>query len=189
MSVDRTEGQTPQQASEQAAEFFGFAASEKIKVQGPDGTVEVFEVPNPALLNDDQQERWDALQFDIQQCDRLPGVDIPAHKLQHKVTEGDRVEEDETFVPARTIRGELIQPYRKTQSDGAVVLMSPPYNARVAIALWGEDGYARFRAGGGNSRLIGLIWSRMEREVAERKAVDSKSGGSIQHMEAVPTTD
>ncbi|AEL98177.1 tail assembly chaperone [Mycobacterium phage BigNuz] len=176
----------------QAADFFGFIASEHIEVTLPDGTVERFEVPNPALLDDDQQERWNQLQFDIQQCDRLPDIDIPAHKLRSKTTyvngeevrvgaEGEivggevRVEDTENFIPARTIRGQIIEPFQKTQPDGTVELMTPSYHARTAIALWGEEGYARFKAGKGNSRLISLIWSRMSQEKQERAERDPKS--------------
>ncbi|QDK01120.1 tail assembly chaperone [Mycobacterium phage Purky] len=179
-------------AKAQAADFFGFIASEYITVTLPDGTVEKFEVPNPALLDDDQQERWNALQLRIQQCDRLPDIEIPAHKLRSKTTyvngeeirisaEGEivggevRVEDTESFIPARTVRGQLIEPYQKTNEDGKVELMTPGYHAQCAIALWGEEGYQRFKSGKGNSRLINLIWQRMAQEGKSRSAADPKS--------------
>ncbi|MGJ6126195.1 hypothetical protein QN239_26820 [Mycolicibacterium sp. Y3] len=48
------------------AQFFGFTAS--VAITTVDGTV--FHIPNTALLDDDQQERWEALQFDLERCDR-----------------------------------------------------------------------------------------------------------------------
>lgn len=196
--IDDAKSRSVEAAKAQAAEYFGFTASESIVLTLEDGSTKTFEVPNPALFDDEQQERWEQLQFEIQQCDRLPDIEIPNHKLRHKVTVVDgeevrvgeeitggnvRVEESETFVPARTIRGQLITPYQRTDADGQVELMKPGYDARVAIALWGEEGYAVFKANGGNSRLIGLIWNRMTREAAEREAADSKSDGSDRGVE------
>lgn len=197
-AIDAAKDRSVEAAKAQAAEYFGFAASESIVLTLEDGSTKTFEVPNPALFDDDQQERWNQLQFEVQQCDRLPDIVIPDHKLRHKVTYVDgeevhvgdeitggtvRVEESETFVPARTIRGQLISPFQRTGDDGKVELMKPGYDARVAIALWGEDGYAVFKANGGNSRLVGLIWNRMTREAAEREAADSKSDGSDRGVE------
>lgn len=196
--IDEAKSRSVEAAKAQAAEYFGFAASESIVLTLEDGSTRTFEVPNPALFDDDQQERWNQLQFEIQQCDRLPDIVIPDHKLRHKVTYVDgeevhvgdeitggtvRVEETETFVPARTIRGQLITPYQRTREDGKVELIKPGYDARVAIALWGEEGYAVFKANGGNSRLVGLIWNQMTREAAEREAADSKSDGSDRGVE------
>ncbi|AKF14375.1 tail assembly chaperone [Mycobacterium phage Phayonce] len=190
------------EAKAQAADFFGFIASEYIAVTLPDGTVEQFEVPNPALLDDDQQERWNQLQFEIQQCDRLPDIEIPAHKLRSKTTyvDGDethigadeivggqvRVEESESYIPARTVRGQIIEPYQRTNADGVVELMTPGYNARVAIVLWGEEGYERFKSGGGNSRLINLIWSRMTEEGKRRAAEDPKVDQAVELIKLYP---
>lgn len=184
-----TEYKSVADAKAQAAEFHGFAEGEYIPVTLSDGTVEKFHVPFPGLLDDDQQERWDELQFEVEQCDHHPDVVIPDHKLNHKVTEGDRVEENDTFVPGRTITGQLIQPYRKTQPDGTVELMKPGYNARVAIAMWGEEGYARFKSGGGESRLISMLQTKMQREYEERQSSDPKSGGSAAAVPPVPEAD
>lgn len=197
-AIDEAKSSNVEAAKAQAAEYFGFTASESIVLTLEDGTTKTFEVPNPALFDDDQQERWEQLQFEIQQCDRLPDIVIPDHKLRHKITYVDgeevqvgdeitggtvRVEESETFVPARTIRGQTISPFQRTGEDGKVELMKPGYDARCAIAMWGEEGYAVFKANGGNSRLIGLIWNRMSREAVEREAADPKSGGSDRGVE------
>lgn len=192
-----------QDAAAQTAEYFGFPTGEDIPVTLPDGTVEIFTVPFPGMLDDDQQERWDDLQLEIEQCDRFPDLVIPDHKLVHKeivgqrvITKGDTVTtetdcviENETFEPGRTIRGQVIQPHQKTQPDGTVKRLSPSYSARLAIALWGEEGYARFRSGGGQSRLIGLLQTKMQREFEERKKTDPKSGGRAVTVDSVPEAD
>lgn len=166
----------------QAADYFGFAAGENIPVT-VDGRVEQFHVPYPGLFTDPQQEAYDALQFEIEQCDRYPGISSPDHKLTHRViynagTSDERIEETEQFVPARTIPGQFITPYQKTDENGVTTRMSPPYNVRLAIALWGEDRYELFRAGGGMSRLISLLQQKMQAQFEERRAADSKSDGS-----------
>ncbi len=115
---------TPKEAKEQAADYWGFTPSVPIEVEGG----KVFEIPNPALMDDDQQERWEELQYQLESCDRAPD-------------------------------GEYLTPYRV---DGE--LLKPPYNVRLAQALWGEDGYAEYKAGGGISSQIGLEWTRMSEE-------------------------
>ncbi|WP_218014516.1 hypothetical protein [Mycolicibacterium palauense] len=190
-------------ARAQAAEYYGFPVGEDIRLTLPDGTVETFTVPFPGMLTDEQQERWDELQFEIEQCDRHPDIVIPDHKLTHRdavgervtakgdhvTTETDCVIEDETFEPGRTIRGELLIPYRKTEPNGEATLLQPPYNARVAIALWGEERYKLFRDNGGQSRLIGLLQTKMQREFEERKSSDPKSRDSDGDLDSVPETD
>lgn len=190
-------------AKAQAAEFFGFPTGEDIPITLPDGTVEIFTVPYPGTLNDEQQDRWNQLQFEIDQCDRDPDAVIPDHKLTRKeavgsrtITEGEKVTtetdvvvEDETFVPGTTIPGQPILPYRKTNADGVTELLTPNYNARVAIALWGEERYGVFRANGGESRLIVLLQTKMRRELEERQKRDSKSDGSPDAVGEVSEAD
>lgn len=158
-----------QEAKEQAAEYFGFTASAYI--QTSDG--KVWEIPNPGLMDDDQQERWERLQFELDQCDRDPDMVIP-----------DRTLEDGTVIPGRTIEGDLKVPYR---TNGE--LMSPPYNVRLAIALWGEEGYKEYKAGGGIANQIALEWAKMNREYQERVASDPKSDGDGSAVENLPKGD
>ena len=145
------------EAREQAAEYFGFISS--VPIQLENGTV--FEIPNPGLLDDDQQERWDELLFLLEQCDRDEDLVVPGYKR-----------EDGTEVPERVIPGELKTPYRINGE-----LLKPPYAVRVAKALFGEDGYAEFKANGGSSNQIALEWARMNREYEERAKSDPKSDG------------
>ncbi|MBO0676782.1 hypothetical protein JRC04_04820 [Mycolicibacterium sp. S2-37] len=158
-----------QEAKEQAAEFFGFTASTFIE----DKNNKVWEIPNPGLLDDDQQERWEQLQFDLEQCDREDDFVIPSQTL-----------EDGTVIPERTIPGDIITPHRL---DGQ--LLKPPYNVRLAIALFGEEGYEQYKAGGGIANQIALEWARMNKEYQERVTADSKSEGSHPALEVVPSGD
>lgn len=158
------------EAKEQAAEYFGFTASSYIQVAGG----KVFEIPNPGLMDDDQQERWEELQFDLEQCDREPDLEVPAQTLP-----------DGTTLAARTLKGDLISPYRKNGE-----LLKPPYNVRLAKALFGDEGYAEYKAGGGIANQIAMEWARMNREFEERvSGGDPKSGGSDSPLAVVPSGD
>lgn len=143
-------------AREQAADYLGFAASERIEVDG-----NVFEIPNPSLLDDEQQASLDALDIEMdEEWDRHPDV---------------------TNDDGSTQRGLLKVPHRK---GGQPV----NYNVRLAQAIFG-DRYEAFKAAGGRSSDVQLIWSKMNRELAKRREDDSKSGGSAQTVAAVPDTD
>lgn len=153
-----------QEAKEQAAEYFGFAAS--VYVRGKSG--EVWEIPNPGLLDDDQQERWEELQFLLEDCDRKPDIEVPERTL-----------DDGTVIPARTIPGDLKTPYRINGE-----LLKPSYNVRLAMALFGDE-YEDFKADGGSGNQVALEWARMNREYMERVEADSKSDGGASSVEAV----
>lgn len=157
------------EAKEQAAEYFGFAAGVSIKLDNG----KVFEIPNPSLLDDDQQERYEELQFLLEQCDREDDIVIPARTL----ADGEEVAE-------RTIKGDLKQPYR---IDGN--LLKPNYNARIGIVAFGEEGYKEFKASGGSGAQIALEWARMNKEFADRAEADSKSEGGDGSVAAVPAGD
>lgn len=144
-------------AREQAAEYLGFAASERISTTGG-----VFEIPNPSLLDDDQQARVDALDIEMESWDRYP----------------DALNEDGSL----KARGALKVPYRTKDGDPAL------YNIRLAQAIFG-DRFDAFKAAGGQSSDVQLIWSKMRRELDERRAADSKSAGSTEAVAAVPEPD
>lgn len=152
------------EAKEQAAEYFGFAASSFIRSDSG----ELFEIPNPALLDDDQQERWEELQFTLEQCDREDDIVIP-----------DTTLEDGTVVPGRTIQGDLKSPYRIGGE-----LLKPPYNTRLAMALFG-DKYPEFKASGGSGNQVALEWAKMNKEFQDRVEKDLKSEGGTSSVEAV----
>ena len=133
-------------ARSQAAEFLGFAASERISTDSG-----VFEIPNPSLLDDDQQQRYDKLQLEVESWDR---------------------DED----------GDLKEPYRK---DGQLV---ESYNVQLAKALFGSK-FKDFKAAGGRSSDVALIWWRMRKELADRSRRDSKSAGGPGAVAALPDGD
>lgn len=152
-------------ARQAAADYFGFTASVNIRVQNG----KVFEIPNPGLLNDDQQERWEQLQFELESCDREPDITIPEQKL-----------DDGTVMPARTFPGDLIMPYRKNGE-----LIKPPYAVQLAKALWGEEGYAEYKANGGIANQISIEWARMNKSYQERVSEDPKSAGGISEVPSI----
>lgn len=155
-------------AKEQAAEYFGFASSVYIQ-----GKTRIWEIPSPALMDDDQQERWDELQFTLEQCDREDDIVIP-----------ERVREDGSVAPERVIEGDYKKPYRIKGE-----LLKPTYNARLAIAIFGEEGYKEFKADGGSGSLVSLEWARMNKEYMERVEADSKSDGASASLEVVSSRD
>lgn len=158
-----------QEAKEQAADYFGFTASAFI--QTSDG--KVWEIPNPGLMDDDQAERWEDLQYELQSYDREDDLVIPEQKL-----------ENGQIIPERRIQGDLITPYRKNGER-----MRPSYNVRLAKVLFGEDGYAAYKAAGGIANQIALEWARMNQEYQKRVESDSKSDGGRPTLEAVPSGD
>lgn len=164
---------TPQEAADQAAEYNSWLAPVDIKIGD-----EVFRIPHPANLDDEQQERYDELQFRIEQCDKEPELQVP----KRTVTEADG---STVVTEAHTIPGErILIPYRIGGE-----LLKPGYNVQLAIALWGEEGYQKYKDGGGRSVQIGLEWRRMTDEMNKRRADDSKSANGTVVLEAVPDTD
>ena len=167
---------SPSEAREQAAEYFGFAASEYIKVGG-----EQFEIPNPGLMDDEQLERYEELQ------DSLRHFDHDEIERRSAIT-GEVIVHPVTGLPV--VDKVLIEPHRKGGE-----LVRPPYAVRLAIALWGQDGYDRYvekcKAAGEkpNSAIIPVVWRKMQRQFSERLAQDSKSADRADGDEAVPDGD
>lgn len=150
--------QSFEEARAQAAEYLGILASEKwIASSGA-----AFEIPNPSMLDDDQQTRIDQLNLDTESWDRHP----------------DKLNEDGSV----HTRGALMVPHRK---NGALV---ENYDVQQAKAILGGR-YQAFRDAGGRASDITLIWWKMNRMLAERQVVDSKSVGSDRSLAAVPDTD
>lgn len=181
-------------AREQADEHQGFLRSGKVTAHK---TGEEFTIPNLQLLDDDQQAEYDKFIHELQQCDRYPDVEVPEQVVPERViktTDPETGEVTETTVkehtvPARTIRGDFIEPYQKTQPDGTVKLIEPPYNVRMTQILLGKEGYKRFKAAGGRSSDVRQELLRMKRETEERMRQDSKSGAGAGEVESVPNAD
>lgn len=146
-----------QAAREQAAQYLGFTVSEQIRAGN-----KVFEIPYPSLLDDDQQQRINALDVEMdEKWDRWPDIK----------------NEDGTVAQ----RGALKQPYRKGGKP-------ENYNIRLAQALF-DDEFEAFKRAGGRSADVQLIWSKMNQEMADRREADSKSGGSAADLAPVPAPD
>lgn len=145
-------------AREQAAEYLGYVASEKIRTPRGD----VFEIPNPSLLDDEQQQRYDELQLEVESWDRHDDV----------------LNEDGTV----KTRGAIKEPARK----GNVLVEN--YNTQLAKAIFG-DRYEAFKTAGGRGNDVAFVWAKMNKVIADRRAADSKSAGSDQGVEAVPHAD
>lgn len=152
---------SPKEAREQAAEATGFTASIEIVIGE-----EVFEVPQRGLLDDDQRERMDELELETETWDHEDDIVIPARTI--KDADGT-----ETVVePMRTVKGGLKIPYRKADQ-----LVKPAYPVQVAVALWGQDKYDRFKKGGGRATDVTGTLARLDRRLEDREKADPKSEG------------
>lgn len=146
-------------AREQAAEVLSFVASERITLPGG----AVFEIPNPSLLDDDQQARLDVLDFEAEGWEHVDDVK----------------NDDGTVTPGK---GPLKVPNRK---GGELV---ETYNTRLAKAIFG-DRYPEFKAAGGRGNDIHMTWNKMGKIMADRRAADSKSAGSDSDLAPVSDAD
>lgn len=139
---------TPKEAREQASEYVGLLASVSIRADAGD---EVFEIPNPIMLDDEQQQRYDQLRLETESWDRAP---------------------DTTDAVGNTYPGRLLEPYRK---NGKLV---ESYNVQLAKAIFGESTYKRFKEAGGRATDVALVWWQMETAVTKKRAEDPKSQSS-----------
>lgn len=112
---------------------------------------DTYEIPQRGLLDDDQAERLAELELETETWDREPDVTLPSGTV---------------------VRGQLKRPYRKNGK-----LVKPSYPVRVAIALWGEEKYNRYKAAGGRSADVTAALALMDQRVQERERDDSKSVG------------
>lgn len=155
---------SPAEARAQAAEYLGFTASTEIVLDSG----EIFEIPNPGLLDDDQQERFEELQAELDTFDHEE-VDVPVIEYSVETRTDGTTYSEPKVVGQKKERTLLTNPHRKGGKP-----VKPPYNVRLAIALWGKDGYERYKAGGGISNQIALEWTRMNREFMAKVSQDPK---------------
>jgi len=165
---------SPREAREQAAEAIGFLAS--IEIELPSG--EVVEIPQRGMLDDEQREKLNELELETESWDRHDDTIIPEFRLKDK----DGNETD--VLPARTVRGELKIPYRKNGDP-----IKPAYPVRVAVAILGEEGYKRFKAGGGRASDVTAVMAQLDKRIEEREKVDPKSVGGDDDLAAVADGD
>ncbi|MEB3021313.1 hypothetical protein [[Mycobacterium] crassicus] len=159
-------------AREQASEALSFLASEfrrvKPDAKHPEG--ELFEIPHKDLFDPEQQDRYEQLLHEIRDYDREP--EVPEVRTS-----------DGTLIRAAR-PGDLIEPHQK---DGK--LIRPTWSERLGIVLWGKDGAARFRKGGGNFNEISLVWGRQAHALRKWREADSKSADSDSGMAPAADSD
>jgi hypothetical protein len=149
----------PEEAREQAAECLGFIRGRTFDL----GDGQTWELPNPSLLDDEQQPRYNEYLFEIQNLDRYP----------------DDKDDDGNVIR----RGDIMDP---PQKDGELL---EPNDIRLAKALMGDDIYAKFIKAGGRSSQLRVHWSEMNRRMMNRLRDDSKSNSGAVVGAAVPDRD
>ncbi len=148
-------------AREQADNYDSMFSS--IPMELDDGSVlDLPPHPNLGMLDDEQQEAYEELMFEMETYDRDPDIVFKEQTLSSG-----------SVVPERTVRGDLKTPYRKNG-----VLVKPPHRTKVVQVALGDKDYARLIAGGKNAVDVWRLWHEQTMRIAERQAVDSKSNGS-----------
>jgi hypothetical protein len=145
-------------AREQADAYDSMFSS--IPLELSDGSIlELPPHPNLGMLDDEQQEAYEELMFEMESYDREPDIIFKEQTLPSG-----------TIVPQEVRRGELKTPYRK---DGALV--KPPHRTRVVQVALGEKAYARLLEGGKGAVDVWRCWHEQMMRITERQASDSKS--------------
>ncbi|MBU8833598.1 hypothetical protein [Mycolicibacterium goodii] len=166
-------------ARAQQREYFGYVADERLPL--PDGTEVV--ITNPAMFSDEQQDAWDEVQLRLQSCEREPDIEIPTHKLHFEDKDGNKTE---TLVPASIQRGGYKQPLRIVTPEGVERMR---YNVEAAIAVLGKEEWERAHALGLQAGDVMRALTKMQRELNERRAADSKSDRGAAAVEEVSEAD
>lgn len=128
---------------EQAMEGLG-GVGEKVPLN--DGTW--FVIPNPALLDDEQQAALDRV---------TGGDDLDAVDDEELRTALATVLDEETLDEVWTVLGPLAEVRGRTIGGKP----PEPHNVRAAKAVLGDEEYARFVAGGGSGNLFSMTWAKM----------------------------
>lgn len=166
-----------QNAQDQADEQQSFARSAKITTESG---VE-FTVRNPLFFNASQSAAYNKLHHRMNHCDRWPDTEQPEQRMKSVQPDGTEVE---TYIGARTIRGDFIEPY---QEDG--VLVDPPYEVQAARIAMGDGEYDKFEAADGSPYQVTLLLRDLRQGVQKRADADPKSVGGDGVLAAVPTSD
>lgn len=132
-------------------------------------TLEIPPHPSFSMLDDEKQQAYEELQFEIESCDRAPDVYVPEMELDSGVV-----------LPAETKRGALLIPYRKNGE-----LVTPPYSVRLVKTALGEQDWAKLKAAGKNAADVIKIWHEQSLRIAERQASDPFRNGSPSPLASV----
>lgn len=155
--------QAPQDAHDQAVEHDSFIADD-IYV-APNG--DKFPVPLYEELDDDQQERFDAVQFMLNSCDHAPDVTVRGY-TEETVDDDGKV--TKRTYPERTMPGGFKMPYQRGGK-----LISPPANVQITGALLGDEQFAKFKAAKGKSSVFVKQFMELQNRIQEREQSDPKS--------------
>lgn len=179
MASEKPKKSAAQQAREQAEAYESLLQGHKLQLC--DGTtVDVPPHPELGLLDDDSQDAYEALLFEVDtEYDREPDVIIPEHEALDR--DGKKTG---AIIPEETIRGRLKTPYRK---EGKRV--TPPHTVRVVQAALGESEYARLRAGGKSAGDVWRLWSKQLLEVQLRQGRDHNFREGSDVLEDVSASD
>jgi hypothetical protein len=144
---------SPEAAREQAAEYWGIKTFKEYDV----GNGEKLTLPHPEFLDDDQQLAHDQLKLDMESWDHEDELEHDAlgQIVLHPKT-GDAIIH-------RVLKS---NPHRKTGEDGKVELKN--YNIELCKIFWGAEGYAKFKAAGGNANQVAVDLSELRIEFQKR---------------------
>jgi hypothetical protein len=149
-------------AREQADAYESVFAPTPLLLDNGD-TIEIPPHPNLSMLDDDRQEAYEELLFEMESYDHHPDIYYPEQKLDSGIV-----------LPAETRRGQIKgPPYTK---DGELV--KPPHSIRVARIALGDTDYKRLREGGKSAADVWLIWNEQAQRITDRQTFRSETNGS-----------
>ena len=166
------------QAREQGSAYDSLFGDTELELD--DGnTILVPPHPDLGMLDDEAQELYEELQFEMESYDREEDIHIPEQRL--KDPSGN---ETGVVLPASVSPGALKRLYRKNGE-----LIKPPHSVRVARIALGEATYEKLVAGGRSAGDVWRIWAKQAAELRDRESEDSKSEGGSVDLAAVPATN
>ncbi len=154
-----------------------------------DGTsISVPPPPSLRMLDDEQQDAYDELLFEMESYDRADDIEVPEQKVYDKNTK-----QLITTIPASTRPGPLLVPHRKTVGE-KTTLITPSWEVRSVKAALGEEKYKLLRAASINgqpatARDVWNVWNKQSLAVSKRADEDDKSAGGAVDVAPVPEAD
>lgn len=165
---------TPRQALEQSAEYWGVELYKEYQVDG-----EVLQLCHPEYFDDDTQAAYDSLMLEAESWDH---EDVPVYDAFGRQV----LDQDGT---PKTV-SQLKTPHRKTDGDKTVL---KNFNVELCKAIWGKEGYGKFKAAGGSANQVAVDVREMQTEfqklVRERLKADPKSRDGVAVAEGSSDSD
>jgi hypothetical protein len=163
---------SPIKALEQSAEYWGVDLFKEYDV----GDGDVLQLYHPEYFDDDTQEAYDELMLDVETWDH---EDVPVYDaLGRQVIDADG--------KPQTV-SQLKTPHRKTVGK---MVQRKNFNVEVCKAVWGEEGYKKFRAAKGSANQVAVDLREMQIEfqklARERLKADPKSRDGVAGAEGLP---